>query len=343
MSGRGQPPGDLVGAGWEGHATRVRRLVEPETSGPLPPYGDFAVAAEQVLALLSRRLPLAAWMVTRRQGDRLVVAHLVGEGYAFRVGDTFLWSKTLCSRMVEERAPRVAPRAAQVPGYRRAAVALGIDVGAYVGVPLVQDGGSLFGTVCGIDPAPHDDTLLVEAPVVELCGRLLSAVLAAEQRVEAQARRAERAEVDAFTDPLTGLVNRRAWERLLAAEEARCRRHGRNACVVSVDIDGLKDVNDAQGHPAGDLLLVATARALEQTTREQDVVARLGGDEFAILCVECDLAEAQVLLDRLRRALEARGVSASLGVACRADHGDLTRAVEAADLSMYAHKRGRRG
>ena len=194
-----------------------------------------------------------------------------------------------------------------------------------------------------VTAVPHPDSVVDELPLVELCGRLLSTVLGAELRADEEARRAERAEVEALIDPLTGLVNRRAWGRLLAAEEARSRRHGHPACVISVDIDGLKAVNDQDGHIAGDLLLVAAARALEQSTREQDVVARVGGDEFAILCVESDVTEGKRLVDRLRAALHARGVSASIGIAMRGPETDLAAAFEAADALMYDDKRGRRG
>jgi diguanylate cyclase len=67
--------------------------------------------------------------------------------------------------------------------------------------------------------------------------------------------RFERAELDSLTDPLTGVGNRRAWDRLLDAEEARCRRYGSPASLVAIDLDELKQVNDADGHLAGDRLL----------------------------------------------------------------------------------------
>ena len=178
--------------------------------------------------------------------------------------------------------------------------------------------------------------------LVGLCGRLLSTLITAHLEAAELARRAERAELDAVTDPLTGLANRRAWDRVLVAEEARCRRHGHAAAVVMVDIDGLKLVNDRDGHAAGDLILAGAARALSQSTRTDDVVARLGGDEFGILCVESDAGAAATLVERLRRALAARGIRASIGMAARTDRTGLDAAAQAADRAMYADKQERR-
>ena len=75
---------------------------------------------------------------------------------------------------------------------------------------------------------------------------------------------------------------------MLTAEEARCRRYGHAACVLVLDVDGLKTINDVHGHAAGDEVLRICAQVLTTTTRDADLVARLGGDEFAVLAVETD-------------------------------------------------------
>jgi diguanylate cyclase len=151
--------------------------------------------------------------------------------------------------------------------------------------------------------------------------------------------RFEQAELDALTDPLTGVGNRRAWDRLLDAEEARCARYGSQASLVAIDLDELKRVNDAGGHGAGDALLRRTAKVIESTKRAADVVARLGGDEFGVLAVECDAGAAAVLADRIGRALEQAGIRASVGHATRRPAGGLAEAWAEADAAMYARKR----
>src|SRR5205085_3469055 len=90
----------------------------------------------------------------------------------------------------------------------------------------------------------------------------------------------------AFTDHLTGLANRRRFERQLEREVARTRRYGRPFCLLLVDIDNFKAVNDERGHEAGDEALRRVANAIQSDTRGIDTGARIGGDEFAVILPE---------------------------------------------------------
>ena len=109
---------------------------------------------------------------------------------------------------------------------------------------------------------------------------MLEADLAAAQKE----RELERAAAESMIDELTGLYNRRGWNRFLAVEESRHRRYGHPASLVPIDMDGLKPINDLKGHHAGDIVLHKAAEAISSVIRKTDVAARLGGDEFAILC-----------------------------------------------------------
>ncbi len=173
-----------------------------------------------------------------------------------------------------------------------------------------------------------------DAPL--LARRLLNTLLAAEER-------AQRAEAEAATDVLTNVASRRQWERAILAEEHRCSRYGHPACIVALDLDGMKHVNDTLGHRAGDDLLRAAASAVRSASRATDVVARVGGDEFALLAVDTDLSTGRVLVTRLAGALAAAGVEASLGLAERGVNGGLALAWSEADRRMYTAKRRRVG
>jgi diguanylate cyclase (GGDEF)-like protein len=153
----------------------------------------------------------------------------------------------------------------------------------------------------------------------------------------------------AFTDDLTGLANRRRFERQLEREVARTERYGHPFCLLLVDIDRFKEVNDAHGHDAGDEALRLVANAIQSGTRGIDTGARIGGDEFAVILPETNLERGLEVAERLRvsiSALElphAGHLAASLGVAelpaCAAG-GDELRA--AADAALYEAKRGGR-
>jgi diguanylate cyclase (GGDEF)-like protein len=243
--------------------------------------------------------------------------------------------------MISGDGPRVAPDTDLVAAYVTAPITQQLTVRAYIGVPLSLPDGTLFGSLCAIDPARQPDDIVEEQHLIELLASMLSSILNSELKAAEEARRNERLEMEALVDPLTGLANRRAWDELLAREEERCRRYGHPTAVFVLDLDDLKEVNDAAGHAAGDALLTGTAAALRDAVRDADVVARLGGDEFGIIAVECDATGAEQLLTRIRDALDRPGIRASVGIALREPTHGLERAWQEADRLMYQQKRAR--
>jgi diguanylate cyclase (GGDEF)-like protein/PAS domain S-box-containing protein len=152
-------------------------------------------------------------------------------------------------------------------------------------------------------------------------------------------------------DPLTGLLNRCAYERRLEEHLRRGERYGHEGAVLVLDLDDFKEVNDTLGHNTGDDLIVRVAGALAARLRESDTLARLGGDEFAILTPTGDRGKAErlagALLQTIRNQRAARGpggrarpITASIGIAPLAGARSLTaeEALINADLAMYDAK-----
>jgi diguanylate cyclase (GGDEF)-like protein len=310
------------------------------SSAALANRPGFVSASASALKMLRQQLGHDLWMVTRVDGDDLVVLDCLDFGYGVRRGDVLPWSATIDWRMVNGQGPRAAPRVADVPAYATAGVTQLMTVGSYIGAPMMHEG-ELFGTLCGLHPEPMPDSVKADLPTVEVIAGLLATVISLELTSSQVSRRAERAEVEAHVDPLTQLGNRLAWSKVLIEEEARCRRYGRPACVISVDLDGLKRTNDTAGHEAGDRLLRSAALALRRVSRLCDQVSRVGGDEFAVLAVEASEFEGRALLDRIAASFAAAGVEASLGMAVREGHTTLEDTWKAADAAMYRHKRRR--
>jgi diguanylate cyclase len=306
----------------------------------LCPSTAFRDAVASMLDGLPAQTGLGTWLLVGLGADGgSVVLAVRDRAYGLQVDQELVEDELPVRALLDGRGPRVAPDAAAVAAYAGAGLGGGVPVGALAGVPVLAPDGSVFGCLVGVDPAPGRPGLAAELPTIELLGRLLAVLLVQELERQELQRRFELAELDALTDPLTGVGNRRAWDRLLEAEEARCQRYGSVASLVAIDLDELKRVNDRDGHGAGDRLLLRTAQVIDSTRRAADVVARLGGDEFGVLAVECDEPAAKVLADRLRGALEAAGVRASVGHATRQPTGTLAKAWSAADADMYAHKR----
>lgn len=319
----------------------------PAPMAPLEPFADFDAASRATLSFLQRRLGMGLWMMTRVAGDDWVVLSTAktDAGYDVQAGDVLRWSDSICSRMVAGLGPTIAADVGTIDAYRRAPIVADIAIDAYVGIPICAPDGALLGTLCAIDRSPqrHLDVSREDAEsVLQLAGRLLATVLNLELDVATEARRREAAEAEAMLDDMTGLWNRRAWDRVLAAEEGRCRRYAHPVCVLSLDVDGLKAMNDRSGHAAGDALIRGVAEVLKESTRGHDVAARLGGDEFGALLIECVEEQGRVVVERIKRTLAARGLSASIGLARRDPRSDLADAQARADEAMYADKAARK-
>ncbi len=114
-------------------------------------------------------------------------------------------------------------------------------------------------------------------------------------------------------DALTGLANRRSFEVALARELDRVARNGEPALLLTLDIDHFKAVNDTHGHNAGDLVIKAVARALQDSVRPMDLVARVGGEEFSIILPNCGNPFGETVAERMRRRVEAMRVDIAQG------------------------------
>jgi diguanylate cyclase (GGDEF)-like protein len=158
-------------------------------------------------------------------------------------------------------------------------------------------------------------------------------------------------EASADTDFLLDIPNRRGFEREFQRAIAYIKRYEASGALIVLDVDGLKPINDAFGHAAGDQVLKAVAATLVRQVRSSDVVGRLGGDEFAVLLwnlTETDArAKAATLeeaVDQLTFTFGGRHVTAgaSAGVAVLGPHAEAGRALEEADSAMYVRKAQRR-
>jgi diguanylate cyclase (GGDEF)-like protein len=187
----------------------------------------------------------------------------------------------------------------------------------------------------------------VRASIRQLMGevqRLRGGLATASARIEYLERLADQ-------DALVPVPNRRAFIRELTRMLAFARRYQAPGSLLYFDVNGMKDINDAHGHAAGDATLGHVARILSRNVRASDVVGRLGGDEFAVILAQADHGAATAKAAELAAAIRSRpliwdGAELTVEVA----YGLYTfsgaerphRAIEAADRAMYAHKNAAR-
>jgi diguanylate cyclase (GGDEF)-like protein len=148
-----------------------------------------------------------------------------------------------------------------------------------------------------------------------------------------------------LTDPLTSMLNSRAFHKAADRIIARCRRTGRPLTVAYIDLDNFKTVNDRLGHQAGDEMLRSIAKRMRSSIRPDDVGARLGGDEFVVLFPEISPADAVIALERLRSSLATvlgsgpvEATSSAGAVTYLTVPENIEEMVHAADTRMYAAK-----
>ncbi len=157
----------------------------------------------------------------------------------------------------------------------------------------------------------------------------------------------------AAVDSLTGLLRRERFFERLEEEHGRISRYGGDFCILMIDLDGFKAINDLHGHLAGDGYLRRLGQTIHGRLRGADVGARYGGDEFALMLPQTDLAGGRAIAERLRRAVSELTVeidgrqlrtTASIGLASFAEHdsGDLHGLLQKADQALYMAKRAGR-
>jgi len=240
----------------------------------------------------------------------------------------------------DEQAARKPPYAELVNDSRKSGV---------YGVPPEALDGLIAGRLAVVragDPMPmdipHQDGRIVrsQCSVLPNGGRMVTYTDVTD--LVARANEFERL---AGIDALTGLRNRREFERLAEAEWSRFQRYLRPLSLLLIDIDEFKQINDRLGHEAGDDALKEIASICGADRRASDVVARLGGDEFAVLLPETELREARVVAERLRRHVAAptkdvgASVTVSIGIAAATlSMSGVGALLRAADKALYEAK-----
>ncbi len=303
---------------------------------------SFSQSAMEVLNFLYQTINFDLWVVTRHNDGDYIVLKSKDHGYNLHPGDTFKWCDTFCSRMVKGEGPNFAPNLADFTSYVETPFASIAKVGSYMGVPIRTADGEVFGTLCAVDPDPKDPGLRQFLPMVETFATLLGNMVDGELKATAESRRAERAEAEAMMDTITPLYNRRGWDLLTHAEEKRAKEYGHHLCVISIDLDNLKKLNDTYGHAKGSEYITNAGKAIKNCITESDIASRTGGDEYNILLVDCDDIRAAKIADNIRRAFKDVNVEGSLGIAQFKHNDTVAQAMEAADHRLYDEKKAKK-
>jgi diguanylate cyclase len=286
----------------------------------LESFDGFHELAGNMLGYLRVLTDMPSWVVALvAEGTWTVVASDDVTG-RYPVGLRLPWKGTLCSRLIDQRAPMIAPDVDAVRAYRTAEMRSIRPISAYVGVPFHDSNGELLGTLCGFDITPQSESLRVHAPTIALLASLLSTQLRTESKAIAEANRAREALAISRGDILTGLVNRTGMDELLRREEARCRRYKCTATLLMVKLNrlALDDHDDIEAS------LERTATLLASCCRATDIVGRIDDTTFLVFLAEADLEGASIVRQRVDQRLWAEHIQTdSVAMVARAQEGTL--------------------
>jgi len=191
-------------------------------------------------------------------------------------------------------------------------------------------------------PEAYSKSLLLTIVTVALMMGIV-----ALRHIMRQSRKIELCLAEAHTDTLTGLANRRALDMEFSRRLAQRQRQGTPLCLLIIDLDHFKSLNDKFGHLLGDAVLKEVANVLKATARHMDIVGRLGGDEFAVLLPGSNLKAASLAAERLRSAIgdsplrwegHELTLTVSIGLAEAQVDDDPASLLKRADFALYAAK-----
>lgn len=223
-----------------------------------------------------------------------------------------------------------------IDGFKLARILKNEDTERFVPIILITGLGDMESKRRGM-ASGADDFLTKPVSQVELQIRLSSMLRIKELTDQIQAANDKLAEL-AATDPLTQLKNRRVIYEHLEREFARCKRYDHPLAVFMLDIDHFKPVNDTHGHAVGDAVIRLVADVLRASTRETDLVGRYGGEEFIVLAPETSSADARLVGERIRAAVERETANRESVPACTISVGAATsEAVHAAHFEDLVH------
>lgn len=244
------------------------------------------------------------------------------------------------SSIIIQQKPCIVPDTHEEPFYDQEAMQ-SCNIRAYVGLPLIVNT-KVVGVLYANDNRPHnytdDDLHFLQT----LANRASIAIYRVQQFTEVQ--------LQAITDHLTGVLNRRQLFNLGELEFRRARRFNRPLSAIMLDIDHFKKINDTYGHARGDNVLIALTQFLKPQLREFDILGRYGGEEFVIILPGANFNSARNVAYRLRQGVQERpilngtiSITISLGVAELTEKiSNFSSLINEADLAMYEAKRAGR-
>ncbi|MTI63914.1 MAG: sensor domain-containing diguanylate cyclase [Methylophaga sp.] len=256
---------------------------------------------QTMLDLLAEFMTVPVALIMRLDKDRITVCvknNAVSNPYHVGEAETLLGSGLYCEEVVRSNAPLFVDNALNDPVWQDNPD-IEKNMINYLGLPLRWPNGDIFGTLCVLDSKTHyyDDK---QQGLMQQMQLMVENHLELLEKNHSLQQLSHHLQCLADTDELTGIWNRRAFIVESNKELQRAQRNKKPVCLLMMDIDDFKEINDAFGHEVGDEVLKLFTHCLTATKRAYDIFGRIGGEEFAMLLPETRRSEAMELAERIR-------------------------------------------
>jgi diguanylate cyclase (GGDEF)-like protein len=292
-----------------------------------------------IITVLQGTWDFAAWLflTVDPSGKEWTVSHVkTSHAYKIQIGDTLIAKREEVFPLEDGFHNHAEPEELRIKTPRVSGIG---PIGAHILHVIHGVNGEICGALLGVSPENLKSEFRQALPILSLLSDMYVKTHCALMDILLEQRRSDNAIELANVDSLTTLCNRRGWNQAVESERARLLRHGGDCCLVVIDIDEFKSVNDKYGHARGDEILSQVAKTIKSQIRKEDVSSRIGGDEFGIILCESNLKGATALAKNIQRDLASTGVRISVGIErVKSPSYDFDAAFRSADQKMYKNK-----
>ena len=329
-------------------------------------YSQYRLASRRALEFLRFQLELDGALLLLREDNQFRIESIAGLLPGLVEDQTFALENSPFSLVISNAVPVIAPDV-RVTSYDFSSLSLEFYPAAVVTTCVYDSSGELHGLIIGMDTKVRASKFCENERVLDFCAQQIELAVEQCRLVADYTDLIESLSEQAYIDSMTNLLNRNGWDSAFASIATRGFIGAEFASVFLFDVDGLKAINDTQGHAAGDeaIRLVAEVLKNEIVTKssphpdsdvvgtdqrehlrllesEGAIVARTGGDEFSAILLGCDDLAATRTKNSISTKLAEKGVSVSVGYACCRNSRRLPDALVNADDAMYQNKAARK-
>lgn len=301
----------------------------------ITPFKNFEDASQAVLQHLQTQFGFGLWMMTRTIDNDWIVLQAATKSYKVSKGDVFQWSDSFCSRMVSGEGPNIAPKSVEIPAYINAPINQQVEINAYIGLPIHLEDGSLFGTLCAIDPQPQKEELHAALPCLKLMTKLLSSLISCELKNQEPSKTIKIDELLAKRGSKKRIENLIHWESANVNAERRNALLGSPVHILIIDIEEL--VQQDEKNPKLEAVKNGISTILNHLSH-YDAITRFENNSLAVLMSETPQKELDHTIDNLYETFALQETNVTIGFAKHKNGSLITQTFENAKQSLYTIK-----